>query len=221
MRTRARGLTLLEVMVLLLIAAVLAGLLLPLFARTRNYSRHTTCSNNLSSIGKGMTMYADVPSNNGYFPTRGSKDDPYNDHEPLAAMNLLFREYVADPRFFSCPSKPVSPTAQARISATRDHALVPGGPFLSPSSCSYGYDPGHKPDSRSANLADVKGPHGNSENHGIQPNGLGVGQNVVFGDGMTEWMMTPYRDLGNNQADQDIYALDPKLPRELDGYIRQ
>ena len=196
------GLTLIEIMVIIAIIAVLAGLILPVLPRTRGDSRRTSCASNLNQIGKAMFMYADVPAN-GAFPN-------INDPGPggaLAAWGLLYNKYVADPRVFSCPTMPTP--------AKDLQAWTPGQP--APSSCTYAYDPSHGPnDAVAAIAADKQGAVKNSDNHGRN-----AGQNVLIGAGTVEFRDTVINRVGNDEQDDDIYSFSSKLAPELESFIRQ
>lgn len=205
MRHMPRGFTLIELIVIILIIAIAAGLILPILARSRGTSRRPRCASNLNQIAKAMFMYSDVPAN-GTFPCASSDPDTA---DPLLSLGLLYNKYVADPKVFSCPSKPVPPAALA--------AMVPGGPVAT----SYGYDPHHGPDDAIAAIAsDWKGAGQNSDNHG--PN---VGQNVMIGAGTIEYMESPARRFaqpnGTEWFESSIFARDPALPRNEDGVIRK
>jgi len=219
---KCRGLTLVEIMVMIVILMVLAGLILPTLRGSRVNSKRTACANNLNQIGKGLFMYADVPANR-IFPTSGTTADPYADPTPMSSLNLLYRGYIADAKVFSCPSKPVAGAALQAVVPTVDGKLPASGPFLSAASCSYGYDPGHSPnDSTAALAADRRLGNANSDNHG--PN---AGQNVLTGAGTVEFRDSPVHPLGNENGkpiqDDDIYSLspEPKITRDMDAFIRQ
>ena len=89
---------------------------------------------------------------------------------------------------------------------------------------SYSYDPGHNPEDEAqssvAVAADRKGKWRNSVNHA--PN---TGQNVLIGQGGVEWRDNCINVLGKiegvGRTDDDIFSLNPELPRKLDSYIRQ
>jgi prepilin-type N-terminal cleavage/methylation domain-containing protein/prepilin-type processing-associated H-X9-DG protein len=57
LRAGRRGFTLIELLVVIAIIAVLAGLLFPVFAQTREKARQTTCLSNLRQIGMALGMY--------------------------------------------------------------------------------------------------------------------------------------------------------------------
>ena len=53
-----RGFTLVELLVVIAIIVILAAILFPVFARTRESARKTACMNNIKQLGTGATMYA-------------------------------------------------------------------------------------------------------------------------------------------------------------------
>jgi len=62
-QTTARGnagaFTLIELLIVIVIIAILAGLLLPLLARSKELARRMHCTNNLRQISLGIAMYRD------------------------------------------------------------------------------------------------------------------------------------------------------------------
>lgn len=198
-----RGLTLIEIIVILGLVGVLAMLIILMSARAKVEARRKSCESNLTQIGKAMSMYADVPAN-GRFPTSSeNKDDPFA-ADPLGSWELLYNKYVADPRVFSCPGNPVP---ASNLSTWRTALVVKS---------TFGYDPGHSPsDALTALAADLKGTGANSDNHGIN-----AGQNVLLSNSVVEFRKSPVNPLAKGQ-DSDIYSLNPEIPRNADSFIRQ
>jgi general secretion pathway protein G len=64
---RNAGFTLIELMIVIAIIAILAGILIPNFVRARAQSLCTACKQNLANIGKAFEMYA--TDNGGEYPT--------------------------------------------------------------------------------------------------------------------------------------------------------
>jgi hypothetical protein len=93
---KARGLTLAEMTVIIMILALLVLLLLPIFANTRIVGKRSSCANNIRSIICTMHLYAD-DSTNGCFPKAATG---------TATMWMLYPKYINDLGIFSCPSNP-------------------------------------------------------------------------------------------------------------------
>jgi prepilin-type N-terminal cleavage/methylation domain-containing protein len=68
-RAKARGFTLVELLVVIAIISILAALLLPAFAASKNKARSAQCINNLHQWGLAYRMYAD--DNADFLPRRG------------------------------------------------------------------------------------------------------------------------------------------------------
>src|SRR5215813_7514859 len=65
------GFTLIELMVVIAILAILAGLLLPALARSKAKVQATVCSSDLRQLGQAFMMY--LHDNNDIFPTAAAK----------------------------------------------------------------------------------------------------------------------------------------------------
>lgn len=57
-QSHLKGFTLIELLVVIGIISILAAILFPVFARTRENARRASCSSNLKQIGLGWQMYA-------------------------------------------------------------------------------------------------------------------------------------------------------------------
>lgn len=66
-RRDAVGFTLIEILVVIAIMAVLAGLLLPVISRAREKGRSTQCLSNISQLGRAISMY--LSDHDELFPT--------------------------------------------------------------------------------------------------------------------------------------------------------
>ena len=127
---RRPGFTFLELIVTLTIILLVAALMFPVFARTRESARRTTCQSNLRQIGTALLLYAQ--DNNGRLPSAEASP-----HWVGAVM-----PQVKNIGVFLCPSEPLPSRRYADIVAR-------------PESVSYQYqaglsndDPGSSPVAR-------------------------------------------------------------------------
>ncbi len=103
-RVPPRAFTLIELLVVIAIISILAALLLPAFASTKEKTRRTSCRNNLHQFLLAIHMYgndsaARVPSGN-------SESTATNDeHIPVVttATRKLLIQYSGDYRMLECP----------------------------------------------------------------------------------------------------------------------
>ena len=210
---KTTGMSLLEVIASIAIAAGVVFLLTPYFRHNRTSSCRVTCGQNMGQIHKAITMYE---TDYEMYPTRAAEGkDPLLDGDAQEALNLLYRQYIDDARVFSCPSKRLPSTLTSEIkpststnwpgtSGTYFKEALPGATVSF--STSYGYSPGHTSEnSRVIVLADHKGvgSKGNSDNHGFN-----AGQNVLSSGGSISWQPSIENPLGKDDASESIFDPD-------------
>lgn len=99
---RAEGFTLVEMLVVIAILGMLAGLLLPVLGAAKDRARRTTCSNNLRQINLGVLMYSD---DSGDRSPAGQQRNVYVGYKELMknCVGLIGSSSVQD-KLFACPA---------------------------------------------------------------------------------------------------------------------
>jgi prepilin-type N-terminal cleavage/methylation domain-containing protein len=122
--------TLIELLVVIAIIGVLAGLLLPVLARSKEKARSANCIGNLRQWGLAFGMYAD--DNDDYLPRRGQGVQTLLEIDrPTDWFNGL-PPYLALPSFAQMVTNNARPTARAQSLFICPTANDPGGTYFLP-----------------------------------------------------------------------------------------
>ena len=137
MRDRRSGFTLIELLVVIAIIAILAAILLPVFAQAREMARGASCKSNLKQIGAAMMMYTQdydettvpllthagpvLPT--GYTLTRQGNLNTY-----IHGWHHNVHPYVKNFGVFNCPSAAPSPVPLYTGSVPNPPGCIGSGP---------------------------------------------------------------------------------------------
>jgi prepilin-type processing-associated H-X9-DG protein/prepilin-type N-terminal cleavage/methylation domain-containing protein len=205
-RARARGFTLVELLVVIGIIVALIAILLPALSMAREQSRRTACMSNLRQIGMGMSMYANE------FRDRLPNGNPLGSSKSYTGTNQVLTDFAAVflrnvGATFHCPSDQDPAPMQIE---TADYTL-PNSARVSYDFYSVRWQPEYGPKlSKLGHLQGVPAPlawdlDGGSldpkpdQNHGTK------GGNVLFADGHCEWQNQPDWDAANWPHPADLY----------------
>ena len=184
---RSEAFTLLELMVVITIVAIVAGLLLPLIAHKRAMSQRAVCKANLKQIGLGFSMYTN--DWNDWYPTAGV-GVAKGQERSLWSLSLTRCCYTSA-RIFICPGS----SDQKELIPIQNHRPLK---CMTAKGCSYAYDHQKAPKTPPqvaicADKPDPTSPGGrNSVNHQNQ------GQNVLYFDCHVEWAANVNAGMGGD-----------------------
>ncbi len=114
LRARGKAFTLVELLVVVLIITLLAGILLPSIRKSIRQARSTVCKSNLKDLYRSLDMYQ--IENNGWLPT-GNPDDPSYSSELWPT--LLFQNDPAGKGVLICPDDPWANVLRNNIQVAR------------------------------------------------------------------------------------------------------
>ncbi len=116
---RTRAFTLVELLVVLVAVVVLAALMVPILARSRNTGSRTVCTNNLRQMGLAVNMFASDNQDYLAYPNWGVGvpgwlygsasviPDPtsslYQTNLTAAYQSGFWFQYIRDPKSYFCP----------------------------------------------------------------------------------------------------------------------
>jgi prepilin-type N-terminal cleavage/methylation domain-containing protein/prepilin-type processing-associated H-X9-DG protein len=103
MKQARHGFTLIELLVVITIIAILAAILFPVFARTRERARSTSCQSNLRQLITAISIYRS--DNDGKMPYMVYRNPV--DGLCYRWIHVIYPD-VNNPQIFSCPSNPVT-----------------------------------------------------------------------------------------------------------------
>jgi prepilin-type N-terminal cleavage/methylation domain-containing protein len=102
---RRSAFTLIELLVVIAIIAILASLLTPTLARSKEMGRRTHCTGNMRQVGLGIKMYQD--DNNDRTPlflVYPGKNSGFNSRTTIASNYLEGPQYLGTTNVFICAS---------------------------------------------------------------------------------------------------------------------
>jgi prepilin-type N-terminal cleavage/methylation domain-containing protein/prepilin-type processing-associated H-X9-DG protein len=98
-RSRLQGVTMLELLIVMAIIAVLAGILIPTVERVKLAARSNQCAGKLREIGIGLSNY--FVDHGTTFPTMVAARESKDQDNP--AIDTVLLPYVKDEYLFECP----------------------------------------------------------------------------------------------------------------------
>ncbi|MGB9586643.1 MAG: DUF1559 domain-containing protein [Armatimonadota bacterium] len=115
-RQGKNGFTLIELLVVIAIIAILAALLMPVFATAREKARQAACLNNTKQMGLAFEMYSN--DRDGYLPP-----SVYNTGSGWVSWDTMILRYLKNDRVFACPSDLYKRTSAGNPRRIRSYSM--------------------------------------------------------------------------------------------------
>jgi prepilin-type N-terminal cleavage/methylation domain-containing protein/prepilin-type processing-associated H-X9-DG protein len=188
-----RGMTLVELLFVIGIIAVLAAILFPVFARSREKARQHSCLTNLVNIGLALHLYADDHA--GRLPP--TEDD----------LSPLLGRYVRGDKLFLCPSSDTPDIPMGAPAASAESTDSEEGQPEPPIMTNYYYRAGHR--AREAPAGAILSDRALHHNERA---------NVMYADGHTKSLPElPWRGLGFRPIDEILEPSSEETGSPLPG----
>ncbi|MCW3060035.1 MAG: prepilin-type N-terminal cleavage/methylation domain [Capsulimonas sp.] len=100
---RKAGVTVAEVIIVLILVAVIAAVLFPVFAKSRDGRRQASCPSNLKQIELGIIQY--VQDYDEFYPPRQARIDA---NGKVVSWRAIINSYVKSTQIYQCPDNPVA-----------------------------------------------------------------------------------------------------------------
>ena len=121
-----RAFTLIELLIVIAIIAILAGILVPALNSAKKKARQSLCLSNLRQLAQGCRMYQDA----------------YDDYFPGWLSSLANDYTISDPKLFVCPEDPDKENNKWGVRSANRHV---NSPDFDSVKCTFdGYAPYHK-----------------------------------------------------------------------------
>jgi prepilin-type N-terminal cleavage/methylation domain-containing protein len=112
-KNTASGFTLLELFFVISVIGILAAILLPALAKTREQARRSACFSNLEQFGVALHLYS--LEHKGEFPWSGG-------HNDARCFAELYPEYITNATIYMCPSDPEFNSRTALTNSLQDES---------------------------------------------------------------------------------------------------